>query len=88
MPRMVADLQHFVTNQIPDNLTQGTSTDTSEVYCGFWPDLMIGVRQDLRLEVLRERYADNLQIGLIAHIRADVQLAHAAAFVVVTGVRP
>lgn len=86
-PPLVSDVQHIVTNQIDDNYTVGTSVDTSEVYCGLWSELLLGVRSNLRLEILRERFADNLQIGLIAHLRMDVQLAHPAAFTVVTGVR-
>jgi hypothetical protein len=44
-----------VTNQIPPNLTQGTSTDTSEIYVGYFPDVLIGVRLGVRLRLLQER---------------------------------
>ncbi|HWH43548.1 MAG TPA: phage major capsid protein [Thermoleophilaceae bacterium] len=87
-PPEVADIPRLTTNQIPDNLSHGTATDASEIYVGKWDECLIGVRSEIRFQILRERFADNMQIGLLAHLRADVQLAHPKAFVVVTGVRP
>lgn len=75
------------TSQVPINLTVGTSTDASEVYTAQWDQLMIGIRTQLRIEFLRERFIDSGQYGFLAWMRADVQLAHPAAFVVDTGVR-
>ncbi len=76
------------TRQVPTNLTVGTSNDCSEVYTGQWDQLMIGMRTDLRIEFLRERYlADNLQYAFLAYLRMDVQVAQPAAFVVDVGVR-
>jgi HK97 family phage major capsid protein len=89
-PASVAELAKFVSNQIPVNLTQGTSTDCSEGYVGDFANVLIGVRPTIgvRVKVLSERYADNLQVGLIAWIRADVGLAHPEHLSVVTGIRP
>jgi HK97 family phage major capsid protein len=89
-PGAVAELSKFVSNQIPINLTQGTSTDTSEAYVGDFSTVLIGLRPTIgmRVKVLSERYADNLQIGLIAWIRGDVGLAHPEHLSVVTGIRP
>jgi HK97 family phage major capsid protein len=76
------------TSQVPINLTVGTSTDCSEIYTAQWDQLMVGIRTDLRIEFLRERFlADNLQYAFLAYLRADVQLARPTAFVVDTGVR-
>lgn len=74
---------------MPNNLTTGTSSDTSEVYVGRWSDLLIGVRPTIgvRVRQLNERFADNMQVGLLAWLRADVQLARPAAFSILTGVR-
>lgn len=76
-----------VSNQIPDNL--GGSHNESEIYLGRWSDLLIGMRTDMRFQirVLDQRYIDNLQYGLLAYIRCDIQLAHPTAFTVLTGVR-
>jgi hypothetical protein len=77
-PSSVAELAKFVSNQIPVNLTQGTSTDCSEAYVGDFSNVLTGVRPTIRIrvKVLSERYANNLQVGLIAWIRGDVGLAH------------
>ena len=81
-------LPMLATNQVPANLTVGTSSDASEVYTGQWDQLMVGIRTSFRLEFLRERFlADNLQYAFLAYMRADVQLAQPAAFVVDRGVR-
>lgn len=87
-PRYLDNIPRLTSKQVPINLTTGTSTDTSEVYTGQWDNLMIGIRTDFNLQFLRERFlADNLQYAFLAYLRADVQLAQPAAFVVDTGVR-
>ncbi len=86
-PAPVAALNRLVSNQIPNNLTQGTSTDCSEVYVGDFAECLIGLRSQIGLRILQERFADTMEIGLLAYLRADVQLAHPEHFVVVTGVR-
>jgi HK97 family phage major capsid protein len=86
-PRSISELPQLVTNQIPNNLTVGTSTDCTEVYVGDWPEALVGMRSSIQLRVLTERYADVGQIALRAMLRADVQLAHPALFAVVQGVR-
>ena len=87
-PQMVRDVPFYESNQVADNLTQGTAKEeASEVYvCR--SDLLIGVRPTLgvRVRQLNERFADNLQVGLLAWLRADIQLAHPQSFNVITGV--
>lgn len=80
-------LPMLTTKNVPSNLTVGTSTDCSEIYTGQWDQLMIGIRTELRIEVLRERFADNGQYAFLAWFRGDVQVAQPTAFVVDTGVR-
>jgi HK97 family phage major capsid protein len=89
-PLVPAGISQLVTNQIPNNLTVGTSNDCSEVYCGDWSQLLVGLRTDLRfqIQVLTERFADTLEVGLLTYLRADVQLQHPEGFTVLTGVRP
>jgi HK97 family phage major capsid protein len=79
------------TNQIPTNLSVGGSGAVcSEIYVGRWSDLLVGIRTDMRFQVraLTERFADNMQVGLLCYLRADVQLAHPGSFNVVTGIKP
>jgi HK97 family phage major capsid protein len=87
-PESVAALTKYVSNQVPTDLAHGTSNAASEVYVGGFENVLIGVRPQLgiRFRVLNERYADNLQVGLIAWLRADVALAHPEHLSVVTGV--
>jgi HK97 family phage major capsid protein len=81
-------LPMLTTKSIPITLTTGTSTDTSYIFTADWSNLLIGIRTDFNLRFLGERYlADNLQYAFLAYLRADVQLAQPAAFVVDTGVR-
>jgi HK97 family phage major capsid protein len=81
-------LPMLTTKSIPINVTVGTSTDTSYVFTADWSQLLVGLRTDFTLRFLGERYlADNLQYAFLAYLRADVQLAQPAAFVVDTGVR-
>lgn len=80
---MVEDVRKHATNQIPVNLTVGTNNDNSEIYVGDWPFLLIGVRHNLQIDTLRERYADAYQYGFLAHLRADIQLAQPKGFSVI-----
>lgn len=89
-PRLLDGIRQLSTSQISTTITQGTSGDCSEIYAGRWSDLLIGFRPAFGVRVVqaRERFIDNLQIGLVAWARMDVQLAHTESFTVVTGVRP
>ena len=81
-------LPMLTTKTVPINVTVGTSTDTSYVFTADWSNLLVGIRTDFNLRFLGERFlADNLQYAFLAYLRADVQLAQPAAFVVDTGVR-
>jgi hypothetical protein len=48
--------------QVPVNLALETSSDTSDAFVGQWDELMLGVRTNLEIQFLRERYADNGQV--------------------------
>lgn len=85
---MLTDIPRLTTNQIPTNLTVGTSSNCSEVYVGQWDRCWVGMRTELLMTPLTERYADLGQIAWVCWLRADVQLAQPAAFNVITGIRP
>jgi HK97 family phage major capsid protein len=86
-PRAIADLPHLSTNQVPDNLDVGTSTDAcSDIFTADWSQLLIGVRPQLGIRVERHNVAGNMSVQILAYLRADVQLAHAAAFHVTEGI--
>lgn len=87
-PQFLDDVTFRSTTQIGVADTQGTASNASKIIVGDYSQLMFGVRSDLRVEVLRELYAGNLQLGFLSHMRADIQLEHAAAFVNVSGLIP
>ena len=47
---------------------------------------MIGMRNEIRVEVLRERFADTHQYAFVAHMRFDIAIAHAASFHKISGI--
>lgn len=81
-PADVAALPRFISNQVP-SYTQGTMTSrATDVFAGDWHQLLIGQRLDVTIQTLTERYAENGQIGIVAHWRGDVGLARPRAFAV------
>lgn len=88
LPDYIATLPRFATNQVPNALTVGTSADTSDLFLADWSKLLVGIRTELQISVLTERYADWGQIGFVAWMRADIAVARPKAFDVTTGVRP
>jgi HK97 family phage major capsid protein len=90
-PPSIVPIPRLSTNQIPSNLSVGSSGAVcSEIYVGRWSDLLVGIRTDMRFQVraLTERFSENMQVGLLCYLRADVQLAHPGSFNVVTAVKP
>lgn len=87
-PEVFDNVPRYQTNQVPNNLTQGTSNVASDAFVGDWRQLLIGIRTQLHIQVLDQRFSDNLQVGFLAYLRADVQPAHPEAFTVIKGITP
>lgn len=85
IPPALADVPMLTTTKMPINL--GTGTDESMILAGNWSNLIVGVRTSIRIEILRERFADNLQYGFLAHLRADVAAEHEASFAKITAIK-
>jgi HK97 family phage major capsid protein len=77
----------FISGNIPSAQTVGTSTDCSTVILADMSQIVVGMRQELQVEMSRDYAfsADQTAIRLIA--RADVQPINATAVVVITGLR-
>lgn len=88
VPPLLAPLAKYVSAQIPITQTQGSANNASSIIGGNFGELLVGTRAQLRIEVLRERYADNLQYGFLAYLRADVAVTHAASFGKLIGIIP
>jgi HK97 family phage major capsid protein len=91
-PASVAAAGKFISNQVPNNITHGSSSTTSDIFIGQWNQLAIGMRTGLTLEISREAgdattsAFSNGQVWIRAYLRADVQPLHPKAFNVLTGV--
>lgn len=88
VPEMVARIPKLTTTSIPINQTQGTSTDCSSIIIGDFTQMLIGLRESMKILVLQERYMDSGQYGFIAFMRGDVQFAHLESFSKLIGIRP
>jgi HK97 family phage major capsid protein len=91
-PDLVAAARKFVTTQCPINLTKGSVSTSSDAFIGQWEHCLIGMRTGMVMEISRVA-ADsggsaftNAQVWIRAYLRADVQLAHPQAFVVLNGI--
>jgi HK97 family phage major capsid protein len=85
-PQAIENLPFLVTSKLPITETQGTASTASHAVMGYFPDLFVGVRTSLRIQVLQEKYADNNQVGFLATLRADIAVAHAASFANIVGI--
>lgn len=87
-PAVVQAVPIRSTSRVPINETHGTAVDASRVLLGDWSQLMIGMREQISIRPLTERYADTGQIGLLCHARLDIQVQHAEAFCQIVGIIP
>ena len=87
-PFPLQNVPQLVSSNVPDDQTQGSASDASTLYMGNFRDLWLGIRTQFRLQVLQERYADNLQLGFLAWMRVDVQAAHTASLGRLIGIVP
>lgn len=85
-PAKIAAIRQLVTTSVPTN--GGVGTNESSIITGNFARFLIGLRSGLRIEMLKERYADNHQYAFIAHTRATFAAEHVAAFGHVTGIQP
>lgn len=95
-PTYLDGVARLTTSGVPTNLTVGSNSDCSDIFTADWSQLYIGVRTELQITLLNERYMttdgaetpSGGQYGFVAWWRGDIQVARPAAFDVITGVRP
>jgi HK97 family phage major capsid protein len=80
----------LVSNQIPTDLTKGSSENASVAIIGDFSQLWIGMRTNLVLEVSREAgdAFSKMQVLIRAYMRADILVARPGFFAVVDGIIP
>ena len=84
MPRALEGVAMLHTTALP--VDGGAGDDESQIIAGDFSQLLMGIRSEIRVEILRERFMDNLQFGLIAHARVDFAASRENAFTVLDGV--
>ncbi|MDA8860065.1 phage major capsid protein, partial [Paracoccaceae bacterium] len=77
-PPAIAGIPMLTTSAIQTDA--GSSNNESNAYVGNFSNLLIGLRNDVRIEVLRERFATTHEYAFIAHCRFDIAISHAASF--------
>ena len=85
-PAAIAEIPFYQSTQIPIDQTLGSGTDLSSILVGHWPHLLIGMRTQLMIQTLTEKYSDEYSFGLQASLRADIALEHAESFCWIKGV--
>lgn len=88
VPDMIARIPRLTTTSASIAETQGTATTASSILFGDFRELFIGMRDEMQVTLLKERYADYGQVGFLCWMRADVQLAHKASFSRLKGIIP
>jgi HK97 family phage major capsid protein len=76
------------TTQIPVTLTQGTSTDCSDVFVGQWDEALVLERGGIEIATSDQILFQNYQTAIRAIVRRDFVVRHGIAFAVAIGVRP
>ena len=87
-PKLIEPMRMIATSQVPNNLTVGSSSDSSEIYFADFRAMLMMIREQMSIQLLVEKFADTGEIGFMCHARADYALTYPAQFAVVTGVRP
>lgn len=85
-PKILEGVAMLDSTVVPVNQTQGTATTASEIFVGNFSNLLLGLRQQVEIEIIRDAFAGNLQVGFLCHLRADWQVARPNSFWSVTGV--
>lgn len=87
-PPVLANVPILATTGVPVNQTQGTANNASAAFMGDFTQVLVGIRTQLQITVLQERFAEFGQIGFVGWLRADVQLARPAALAKIVGIKP
>lgn len=77
----------WVGNQITNNKTTGTSSDTTEIYYGAWGMSEYFMQDQMEIIVDSITLADQLQMRIIAYTYSDFIVHYPEAFYVMKGVR-
>jgi HK97 family phage major capsid protein len=86
LPQDVAGIPWVFSSTVLGNETHGTGSNLSSFFVGDWSKIVIGMRVDLDVTVLKERYADVGQIGLWSYMRFSIRAVHPETFEKYSGI--
>lgn len=66
----------------------GSGNNESNIVVGNFQNCLIGMRSQIQIQVLRERYMDTGQLAFVAMMRFDVALSHPESFHKISGITP
>jgi HK97 family phage major capsid protein len=84
IPPALQNVKFLSTTSIPNNL--GVGTNESEVIIGDFSKLLLGFREQISIQMLRELYASTGQVAFAVHARFDVAAEYTNAFCKLTGI--
>lgn len=88
-PRSVSERNLLVTNQIPNDMTQGSADNASAIITGQWSDYYIVVRQGIRIEVGNMNDAfSKLQYMIRGYMRVQAFAVRPEHFCRIVGIIP
>lgn len=91
-PASYAALSKFVTKQIPDTLTHGTSHVASAAIVGNFSQIVMGLApsegglRGIRIDVSREAAFSTMELLIRAYIRADIAILRPKWFTLIKGI--
>lgn len=87
-PEMTRSVRRLLTNAVPIDQDQGTSTDVcSTVLTGDFSKMLVGIRTSMELRLLNERYAEFDQVAFLARLRVDVAVENPVHFAKLIGIK-
>lgn len=86
-PMDLMGVKYYASNAMPNTFAPTTALSSqSSILMGDFSDLVIGVRLDPQIQILRERYSDSWQTGFLASMRVDATPRRPQSFEVLTRV--
>lgn len=84
MPPGIVDLRQYVSSAVLEDY--GTDPNfTTRIYLGDFSNMLIGMSGP-RVQILKERYADEMTTGFLVHLRIDMQVVRPTAFCRIEGI--
>jgi len=84
----IANVPLYVTSSVPINESKGSARNASSLLIGDFGQVYLGVRTEMRVQVLSELYGAKAQIGFRLWFRGDVLVARPSSLCRISGIIP